>query len=251
VKYIPSVHKISSSGDLQCQKPDERSEGNHLYTKRIDTGSFQNFELEKHKQFTSELIGSSEPDFQFHLPSVPDFSIKSQRPYVVFFPGAGAALRQWNPEKFALVLDFILAETPFDVLIAGSEGERTLGETIAGKPSDRVQNLCGKTSLPELVGMIKNARLLISNESSAVHMAAFSGVETLCLSNGNHYGRFNPYQNQGLPYIQTVYPESIHLLSEAERLQLYYEGSTLPIQEISVDQVIEALKQTRAFHLPM
>jgi len=57
----------------------------------------------------------------------------------------------------------------------------------------RVENLCGTTSLTELVDIISKAKLLITNDSSALHIAACLNTQTICLLMGRHYGRFAPY----------------------------------------------------------
>jgi ADP-heptose:LPS heptosyltransferase len=53
--------------------------------------------------------------------------------------------------------------------------------------------LAGKTSLPEFVEVIRQARLLISNETSAVHIAAAVKTPSVCILGGGHFGRFLPY----------------------------------------------------------
>ena len=59
-----------------------------------------------------------------------------------------------------------------------------------------VTSLAGKTSLQQLTTIIAGAQLLVSNETSAVHIAAAVGVPSVCIVGGGHYGRFVPYDEK-------------------------------------------------------
>ena len=54
-------------------------------------------------------------------------------------------------------------------------------------------DLVGKTSLVELVELLRNALLVLSNETSAVHIGAAVGAPVICILGGGHFGRFLPY----------------------------------------------------------
>jgi len=54
--------------------------------------------------------------------------------------------------------------------------------------------LAGKTTIAQLVELIRNASLLIGNDSAAIHMAAATQTPSVCILGGGHYGRFLPYQ---------------------------------------------------------
>jgi ADP-heptose:LPS heptosyltransferase len=56
-----------------------------------------------------------------------------------------------------------------------------------------VLNLAGKTTLIDLAELIRAAKLLIGNESGAVHLAAAVGTPSVSIVGGGHYGRFIPY----------------------------------------------------------
>ena len=49
------------------------------------------------------------------------------------------------------------------------------------------------TNLAELAELLRSAELLISNETSAVHIAVAVSTPSVCVLGGGHYGRFMPY----------------------------------------------------------
>jgi heptosyltransferase-2 len=94
--------------------------------------------------------------------------------HVVFAPGAeyGPAKR-WPAQHFAA----LAASLEAPVLLLGSGKEQALCEEIAAAAaSPQVRNLAGQTSLLDAIGLIASARVLVSNDSGLMHVAAGLGV---------------------------------------------------------------------------
>jgi ADP-heptose:LPS heptosyltransferase len=119
-----------------------------------------------------------------------------------------------------------------------------MGEQIKkALPSVSISNECGKTSLPELCEAIANAQLLLSNDSSAFHIAAAVQTPVVCVLMGRHYGRFAPYPASA-SWVKTIYPKAfIEQLNSKQMLANATDFSgVVPIEEISVDEVFQAAK---------
>ena len=89
--------------------------------------------------------------------------------YVALATGAiyGPA-KQWPLEHFRTVANKLL-EGGHSLLLLGREADHDDGEKIR-RECDSIHNLCGKTSLNELVALLARARLLISNDSGSMHI---------------------------------------------------------------------------------
>jgi ADP-heptose:LPS heptosyltransferase len=231
--HITAKEKISTEGDLLCQTAEERQSGNVCYSSLFPLPNQVYFELEKNKKFTEWLLDEKiAGDFI----SVPKTGSSTKK--IVFFPGASAAFRQWPVDSFVSLGRIILEKTDFSILIAGgSEDRNKAGQILESLGDERVASICGTASLSEFFHMLGDASLLISNETSGVHMAVALGIPTLCISNGNHYGRFNPYEQHGFVFVKTIFPNQVLQKTEAERLKLWKDGSILPISEIGVSEV--------------
>jgi heptosyltransferase II len=98
-------------------------------------------------------------------------------PWLGVNPGAffGAAKR-WGPERYAATADQVATETGAQVVIVGSAAERPLGEWIASSMRAPARVLAGETTLPELVGVLSHLRLLLTNDSGPMHLAAALGT---------------------------------------------------------------------------
>jgi len=98
-------------------------------------------------------------------------------PWIGLAPGAqfGSAKR-WLPERFAAAAQGLAGEEGAGVAVLGGAGERALAARIAPLLDAPGVDLCGRTTLPELVGVLARLRLLISNDSGPMHVAAALGT---------------------------------------------------------------------------
>ncbi len=109
--------------------------------------------------------------------------------------------------------------------------------------------MTGKTTLPQLAKLISLSKILIANETSAVHFAAAVGTPFICISNGNHFGRFNPFPNEMNVRCKYIFPEDIEKnLHDLNYLEKYRFDSNLDINSISADKILKALPQLLKKH---
>jgi len=170
-------------------------------------------------------------------------------------PGASTPQRQWPVSYFGELISRLAKTGPFQFVVVGGPAEKELGEELLSLlPNVKIENLAGKMTLLQSFEYIKQVHLLISNESGPVHMAATTGTPCVCISQGNHFGRWNPYPQEVAPEIATVYPASFgNVKDNFESLSnLYHNGSTVDVSQIGVDLVFQAaydLLQRQGFQL--
>jgi ADP-heptose:LPS heptosyltransferase len=99
-------------------------------------------------------------------------------PFVLLHPGAGDPRRRWPVEKFASVGSALLWMGA-QVAVVGIERDVHLADAIASSISGPVLNLCGRTSLAGLLGLIARASVVISNDSGPLHLATAVGTPTV------------------------------------------------------------------------
>jgi heptosyltransferase II len=90
----------------------------------------------------------------------------------VFCPGAeyGPAKR-WPVHHFA-ALARRLASADFPVWIVGSAKDAPVGAEISQLAEGSALNLCGRTSLEQVIDLLAGARAVVSNDSGLMHVAA-------------------------------------------------------------------------------
>lgn len=120
-----------------------------------------------------------------------------QAKYFVIVPGASFLQRAWNLKKFAKVIDHLYMKTGWIPVILGTPSEVSLGNALTSlcklTSSLNIHNLCGKTSVSEMIDIIGNAELTICNDSGAAHISSAVGKKCIALTSGGHLDRFLPY----------------------------------------------------------
>jgi heptosyltransferase-2 len=95
-------------------------------------------------------------------------------------PGAeyGPAKR-WPVKKFIAAAQEIQQRTNCVWILFGGKGDLQLCERIESEIQNskfKIQNLCGQTSLRELMALLKLCRLLLTNDTGPMHVAAALGT---------------------------------------------------------------------------
>ncbi|HQU28264.1 MAG TPA: glycosyltransferase family 9 protein, partial [Nitrospirales bacterium] len=99
---------------------------------------------------------------------------------VLLHPSARYPFKAWPPERFAALADR-LAQEGNTVALIGNHREDLLGRRICELCHSVPHNLMGKTSLPQLAGLMKFSALLIGNDGGPMHMAGAVGCSVLGL----------------------------------------------------------------------
>ncbi|MBI2509731.1 MAG: lipopolysaccharide heptosyltransferase II [Betaproteobacteria bacterium] len=113
--------------------------------------------------------------------------LESPRPVIVLCPGAeyGPAKR-WPAAYFARLARELAAEG-WEAWLVGSPNDAAIGAEIEGASGGACRNLCGATTLGEAMDVLASARLVVSNDSGLMHVAAALGKPVIAL-----YGSSSP-----------------------------------------------------------
>jgi ADP-heptose:LPS heptosyltransferase len=91
--------------------------------------------------------------------------------YACLHPGASRPDNRWPPTRFAAVGDR-LADAGLRVVLTGSGPEAPVTGAVASAMSAPVDDLTGRTSVRSLAAVFAGARLVVSNDTGAAHVAA-------------------------------------------------------------------------------
>lgn len=167
----------------------------NFYTDLIESSEREIMELERNADFVSELDNRRFPANipRFPREVLPELKTDFSFDYIIV-PGAGAKKRQWPIAAFVELADRIYEKTGWQGIICGGPGEAGLGEALEKAAKAPLKNVVGKTGLLDFITLIADAQLVISNETSAVHIGAAVSTKTICILGGGHFGRFVPYK---------------------------------------------------------
>ncbi|MCF7853186.1 MAG: glycosyltransferase family 9 protein, partial [Candidatus Pacebacteria bacterium] len=150
-------------------------------------------------------------------------------------PGAAyGPAKQWPVDNFRQVADAWTAEGG-RVVVVGTNAERDAAVEIIDPRSNNL-NLCGKTSLSQLMAVLKTVALCVANDSGAMHLAAGLGTPGVAI-----FGSTNPDATGplGAPWVVLANPPACApcFARECQRPANRYQCLTA----ITPDHVMQAL----------
>jgi len=113
---------------------------------------------------------------------------------ILLQPGARWDNKRWPAENFSALVKLLAQKFPdARFAILGSAEDKSLGEKISRVEPNRILNLCGATSLPEMIEWIRLCDLMITNDTGPMHVAAALGKPLVALFGPTEPRRTGPY----------------------------------------------------------
>ena len=121
--------------------------------------------------------------------------LKTQNSKLILLqPGARWLNKRWPAKYFAELVRVLAEKKPESrFAILGGSDDRPLGEIISQASPERCLNLCGATSLPEMIEWVRRCDLLITNDTGPMHVAAALGKPLVALFGPTEPRRTGPY----------------------------------------------------------
>jgi heptosyltransferase I len=163
--------------------------------------------------------------------------------FVVISPAASKAERNWLPQRYAKIADY-LHQHGKTVILCGGPGklDQQLGEQISAHTQNIACNYIGQTSLKQMLALLAQASLVIAPDTGPAHMATAVGTPVIGLYAHSNPLRTGPYNN--LDNVVSVYDEIVKEQKGKPWQQLNWgvrvKGEDL-MARITIDQVIEQL----------
>lgn len=146
-------------------------QGVHRIEKNLDLLkplTTENFSLQ------TELYPSAEAEIKINK-IIKDNSLSTKN-LIALSPGSVWHTKRWNAENYRVLVQR-LTERGYDAILIGAPNERELCEYVKGKSS--AVNLAGKTTILESASVLDKCRLLICNDSGAMHIANAMQIDVL------------------------------------------------------------------------
>ncbi len=100
---------------------------------------------------------------------------------IALCPGAEyVPAKRWPAQNFAEVARHFISKRRAKIILLGAAGDMPAAQEVVAQVPE-VENRVGQTSLPEFMAALVSARLVICNDSGAMHVASALGVPTLAV----------------------------------------------------------------------
>ena len=244
-KVVKSNQKIACLGDNLNISKSLRYISNLFFNEIISLSDNEKFEFYKNKKFFSILchrnILLKKPVIEFKSEMRSSFDLPKR--FAVFHIGASNPKRRWGSKKFSELINRFIKQYNLPVVLCGGPGDIKQGVLIEKGCVESIHNLVGKTSLCQFLHILQKSEVLVSNETSAPHMAVALDVPKIfTISNGNHLHRFTPYPKSIFKNYYPIYHDGVLHADESLQEKFTIE-SPLNINEIGVKKVFAEINE--------
>lgn len=124
--------------------------------------------------------------------------IPDARPTLIISPCSSHKARNWSAWRYAAVADHAATAHGMRVILAGgrSEEERRMGVAIESVAKTPLVNQIAKDTLPELLGLLAKATVLLTPDSGPAHMASMVNTPVIGLYAATRTARAGPYYSR-------------------------------------------------------
>ena len=215
--------------------------------------------LERHSYFLNELYG--EKVFMPRLPSIKKIERVLDFEYCVVSFSSSMNFKKWPIERFATISDYIINKYGINVVVCGGKEDKIYEEEFFGlinSNKNKVISKIGKTDFKEWISIIQNSKFVVGNDSASIHIAAASGVKSICIAGLYDKYQFFPYP-KNVSSNKDLLPMTLMVEKECEncRTMHYFAGAgnkeckkridngmcSLCIDEVKVETVIECIDE--------
>lgn len=124
--------------------------------------------------------------------------VSAPKPYIVLSPGSAWETKRWSSQGFREVAQGLLASGNRVVVVGAPDDAEACRAVVAGLGDD-VVDTCGRTTLLELIHIIRHAQGVVCNDSLALHLASAARRPTVAVycATSPLFG-FGPWKNRAI-----------------------------------------------------
>lgn len=168
---------------------------NRWYDYVVEPKAASLMEKEKNADFLRKFGYS---DFLSELSVLTDYRSEfniDYNDYVLVCPTAVNPInKEWPEEGFAEIIKYLNKKNQ-KVIIAGTADEKKRKQKLFSLLNENdYLDMMGKTNIRQFIALVQQAKLVIGNDSSSIHIAAASKVPSICLLSGFNATRAFPYK---------------------------------------------------------
>lgn len=113
--------------------------------------------------------------------------ISAATPYLLLNPWTSCQSRNYDTQRFAIAARQLATSTNYRVVVTGVPQDRDRSDSLLAVLTPHAIDLIGTTTLPQLAALIANAQLVLTNNTSTMHIADATRTPTVVMFAGTEY----------------------------------------------------------------
>ncbi|MBW4690984.1 MAG: hypothetical protein KME27_04370 [Lyngbya sp. HA4199-MV5] len=171
--------------------------GGSVLTTEVKSGLDTLHQVERNLRLV-EAVGFpvSDRSLGIHIPISSQHSVTAKllehglnphEPYILLNPWTSCQSRNYPRERFAIAAQTLAQKTGYRIAVTGVAADRAHSAPLLERLGSAAIDLIGQTSLAELAALIDQASLMVSNNTSTMHLADATRTPSVILFSGTEY----------------------------------------------------------------
>jgi heptosyltransferase-1 len=157
--------------------------------------------------------------------------------WIIFIPGGRWDNKRWPVNHFCEMARRAGEWGDFKIAILGAKNERQLGDSIAAAAPGRCLNLAGSTTLGEMIEWIRFSRLVLTNDTGPMHVAAALRRPVVALFGPTDAASTGPYRQ-----LQNVLQITSLPCVPCMKSECFYHDKLACLRDLKPDVVFERVR---------
>jgi heptosyltransferase-2 len=213
----------------------------HLYKAQSVRRKTQNQKSSLGK-ITSSLYISPKVE-EFINNTLKENNIQQKDKVIVIAPGARSHIKRWAKENFLDLISLLAKEFKVKIILIGDKDDIGINQFIVRNLKIPVLDLSARTKLTELACLLKQADLVITNDSAVLHLASYLNRQVVALFGPTNENKYGPWSEKE----KTVVVKKEIFCRPCEKAQCRF-GDLKCMQLIRVEDVLRAVRAVFSNH---
>ncbi|MFH1190663.1 MAG: lipopolysaccharide heptosyltransferase II [Candidatus Omnitrophota bacterium] len=116
---------------------------------------------------------------------------------IVVAPGSRSRIKCWDKQNFSQLCCQLVKEDK-QIVLVGDEFDQPVCNYLQAAGGEKIINLCAKTNFGQLAALLKQAQLLITNDSAVMHLASYLNVPVVAIFGPSNEKKYGPWSARSI-----------------------------------------------------
>lgn len=141
---------------------------------------------------TVRYLGLPDAPVEFPI-RAPEYPLDLPRPRVGLLPCSRRPEKNWPPDRFIETGRALREQVGGSLIVLGGPADAAVSARVAAGIGDRAHDYCGRTTMIELLGLVRALDVLVTVDSGPMHIAAAVGTPTVAVFGPTDPVKTGPY----------------------------------------------------------
>lgn len=199
---------MASGADVRIGFADARELSPMFYSHKIPARAGEDIHAADRNFLVAQMLGFADSPMDFTVAVddsdyaaaaalLAESGIEPGSPFVMLVPATRWETKCWPAERYGLLARSLHERRDMKSILVGGPSDVASGQAAADASGGAAVNLCGRTTLRQLAALVQRSAVVVTADSTPMHMAAAMNRPLVALFGPTNQARTGPYGRLG------------------------------------------------------